>query len=164
MKLATIITTGALGLGILAGCGEDAENATAGQAPQAEQAEPDAGSVTSATAQISDLVTDPARFAGQEITVTGDVEGATNAPTAFALTEPRSEQEIIVLPTEAAGDVSGVVSNERVTVSGRVAQKTDDLADRADFLFEAGENAGRVLEDIEDPYVLIADRVRAASG
>jgi len=148
----------------MAGCGEDAENATAGQAAQTETAERDAGTATSGSPRISDGVSDPARFAGEEITVTGDVEGATSAPTAFALTEPRSERGIVVLPTAAAGDVSAVISNERVTVRGRVAEKTDGLADEADFQFESNDNAGQVLEDIEDPYVLIAESVADASG
>jgi hypothetical protein len=167
MKLTAIITTAGLALALLTGCGDDEATDDAAREAQTrtgQQAQEDSAGSSGRRTDISELVSNPGRFEGEEIVVTGDVEGAVSGPTPFALTEKRSEREMIVLPTTAAGDVSGVVSNEQVTVHGRVVRKTDDLAEQADFQFEGNENAGEVLDDIADPYVLIADQVLPGAG
>ncbi len=160
--MTTLLAVGAL---VAAGCGDDDDNteqASGSTTPPATTATATTPTADSpADPKLEALLGDPADFADEEITVTGEVAGATSAPAAFKLIKPLGSHDngIVVLATEDARNARDVASNDVVTVTGTVMKVTEDLADRGEFLFESDDNASATIERIESDYVIAADRV-----
>ena len=167
---ALVLTTAAVGLGT-PGCGDDEEPAADAGSTAAETAtdpgtsagvNQDAGD-RPADKELEALLAAPERFLDETVTVTGEIDGATPAPGAFRLDRPRGDRGIVVLATDAAGDVSSYTAGDTVTVTGRVLRVEQDLPEQADFLLEQGGAAADEFADIETPYVVAADTVEAGS-
>lgn len=166
MRTPTLLTTAVVGVALLAGCGSDDQSASNGGAKTTDAAakpQRSAGSQQATggserqarTVAIGDLVGNPAKFEGEYVRVKGDVEGATSTPSAFGLTPAQGTSAIVVLPAASATNASGVVTDQRLTVVGRVVRKDDTLTERYDLQFEDQKNPGELYNDIDGKYVLV---------
>ena len=141
---------------LAAGCGDDDDE----QAVTTPQTGTTAQEVPAPDRTLEALLDAPAQFTDEDVSFTGEVDGATSAPAAFEVIRPEgAEQGITVLPTETARNARSVVTNDIVTVEGTVMKLSPDLADRADFMFETDRNASDTLDRVESEYVVAADRV-----
>lgn len=170
MKLSVLISTAVLGAAVVTGCGDDEEEPVA-DAPVAEAPADQAAADEPATEEpatdvaqpdLLEVIENPGEFEGERIRLTGDVEGQTASASVFDLTMEQGERAVVVVPTNDAGDVASVVSADRATVEGEIVRTAPDLVDRFDLAFEDEQNSGPVLDEIEEDFVLVADRVKPA--
>jgi len=166
--LPTLLSVGAIAFGSLGliACGEEEsagpESGGGGAGSAAEEEPAQGAGAQPGEVTLGELLEEPERYAGQEVTVSGavadsSVNGEENALASFTLGE-RVDEDLLVLPV-SAGTVpaAGISDGQVLRVTGKVVRIDERLEQEDDFLYEAGDD--RFLMEFENEVALAATSV-----
>jgi hypothetical protein len=169
-RLPTLLSVAALAFGSLgiAACGEDesagpeSAGGGAGGADVAEEEPAQGATGARGEVTLSELLENPTRYVGQQVTVSGqvtdaDVDREEASLAAFTLGEGVDE-DLLVLPTQQVDVPASEITDESVLrVQGTVREVDEALADEGNFLFEDGDDA--FLGDFADQVAIAATQI-----
>lgn len=134
---ATLLSTGVMAFAAFAaGCGDESSGpeTAGGSTNPAAEAEPEE---SAAEVTFSEVLEDPDRYVGEQVTVSAGVDEVVTIPGAFTLGGELDDDELIVMPTvDAEVPTARIDEDAVVRVQGEVTRVDTDLYDDNDLLFE----------------------------